>query len=219
MTTTESELGLDGRPPTRTTSFGQGYDPGPVDRLGVWLSSRRVRRHLRRFARGTLRLGDFGCGYDATIARALLGDVEHAVLADVALAPDLVDHPRVTPLRGTLPGVLAGVPDRSLDAVMCLSVLEHLWEPLETLREMRRVTRPGGVVLVNVPSWRGKRFLELSAFRLGTSPREEMDDHKAYYDPRDLWPLLVQAGFLPSGIRCRRHKFGLNTFAACTVPR
>ena len=53
--------------------------------------------------------------------------------------------------------------------------------------------------------------------RLGVSPVEEMDDHKAYYNPRDLWPMLVRAGFRPSQIRCRRHKFGLNTYAICRV--
>jgi hypothetical protein len=42
-----------------------------------------------------------------------------------------------------------------------------------------------------------------------------MDDHKNYYDPRDLWPLLVRAGFKPSEIQCYRHKFGLNTWAQC----
>jgi len=42
-----------------------------------------------------------------------------------------------------------------------------------------------------------------------------MDDHKMYYDERDLWPLLVRAGFAPSQIRCFSHKFGLNTFAIC----
>ena len=46
-----------------------------------------------------------------------------------------------------------------------------------------------------------------------------MDDHKRYYDPRDLWPMLVDAGLQPSEIRIRRHKFGLNTFAVCRVPR
>ena len=45
-----------------------------------------------------------------------------------------------------------------------------------------------------------------------------MDDHKTYYDPRDLWPLLVRAGFRPQAIRCLRHKFGLNTFAVCQGP-
>ena len=29
--------------------------------------------------------------------------------------------------------------------------------------------------------------------------------------------MLVRAGFRPSEIRCHRHKFGLNTFAACRV--
>ena len=66
-----------------------------------------------------------------------------------------------------------------------------------------------------MPSWRGKTALEFSAFRLGTSPVVEMDDHKTYYDPRDLWPLLVRAGFRPHAIRCFKHKFGLNTFAVC----
>ena len=42
-----------------------------------------------------------------------------------------------------------------------------------------------------------------------------MDDHKAYYDVKDFWPLLVRAGFRPSNIDCFPHKFGLNTFAVC----
>jgi predicted SAM-dependent methyltransferase len=98
-------------------------------------------------------------------------------------------------------------------------VLEHLWRPLDTLKEFHRIARTGGSCLLNVPSWRGKWFLEFSAFRLGLSPPEEMDDHKTYYDVRDLWPLLVQAGFVPHNIRCFRHKFGLNTFAACRVEK
>jgi len=109
------------------------------------------------------------------------------------------------------------VEDASLDVVLCMSVIEHLWEPDLTLAHFRRVLRPGGVCAVNVPSWRGKRALEYSAFKLGTSPADEMDDHKMYYDPRDLWPLMVKAGFVPHAIKCFRHKFGLNTFAVATV--
>jgi hypothetical protein len=40
-----------------------------------------------------------------------------------------------------------------------------------------------------------------------------MDDHKMYYGRRDLWPLLVRAGFAPSAIVMRYHKGGLNLFA------
>jgi SAM-dependent methyltransferase len=199
----------------RLTAFGQSHSPSPVDRFGVWLSARALRRELGNLA--GKRLGDFGCGFHATFARAVLGEVASAVLVDVALADDLKADRRVTAVEGQLPDAAAEVPAGSLDAVLCVSVLEHLWEPLAMLRELRRVTAAGGTCVVNVPSWRGKAFLEFSAFRLGLSPADEMDDHKRYYDPRDLWPLLVEAGFRPRAIRCYRHKFGLNTFAACRV--
>jgi len=198
----------------RRGAYGQHREPSRVDRFGVWLSSVAVRRNAS-FA-GT-RLGDFGCGFDASLVRSQLDAVRSALLVDLAVADDLTRHPKVTVIEGSIPDVLPKVESASLDVTMCLSVLEHLWDPETALRELRRVTVPGGVVLVNVPSWRGKRALELSAFRFGLSPAEEMDDHKWYFDPRDLWPMLVRAGFKPSAIRCHRHKFGLNTFAACRV--
>jgi len=197
----------------RRSSYGQERPPTLVDRFGVWLSTRRIRRAVPDFA--GKRIGDFGCGYNASFARTVLDAAEGLVLIDVAIAADLKENPKVTAIEGTLPGALEDLEDASLDVIVVNSVLEHLWEPERVLAEAHRMARPGGAVLINVPSWRGKRWLELSAYRLGASPREEMDDHKAYYDPRDLWPLLVRAGFKPRDIRCFRHKFGLNTFAEC----
>lgn len=199
----------------RPGSYEQHRAHSPVDRFGVWLSARALNRHVPSFAGKSV--GDFGCGYEARFVRSVLPQIERAVVVDVALAPDLKADRRITAIEGVLPDALRELDDASLDVAMCISVLEHLWEPLETLIELRRIVAPGGICLVNVPTWRGKGFLELSAFRLGLSPPEEMDDHKTYYDPRDLWPLLVRAGFLPHNIRCGRHKLGLNTFAACRV--
>lgn len=197
----------------RSASFGEGYAPTPVDRFGVWLSARQIHRHVRSFRDKAI--ADLGCGYQAAFTRTVLGEVASATLVDVSIAEDLKAHPKVTAIEGGLPESLTGLADRSLDVVMIVSVLEHLWQPLETLSAIRRLLRPGGTCLVNVPSWRGKKYLELSAFKLGLSPAAEMDDHKTYYDVKDLWPLLVRAGFLPSEITCFSHKFGLNTFAAC----
>ena len=184
-----------------------------VDRFGVWLSGRQIRRYVPGFA--GKRVGDFGCGYDAAFARTIAGEVASLVLVDVALADDLKADGRVRAIEGRLPDALAPLPAASLDVVLIVSVLEHVVDPAGLLREVRRLLAPGGVALVNVPSWRGKKFLEFSAFRLGLSPAAEMDDHKMYYDVRDLWPMLVAAGFRPSRIRCFPHKFGLNTFAVC----
>jgi SAM-dependent methyltransferase len=200
---------------SREAAFGQEGRITGVDRAGVWLSGHQIRRAV-----GSLEgkdVGDFGCGFQATYMRTVLDEVRSATLVDISLSDDLKSRPNVTAIEGKLPGVLQDLPDRSLDVILCMSVLEHLWEPGQALTHFRRLVRPGGVLAINVPSWRGKRALEFSAFRLGLSPASEMDDHKRYYDPRDLWPLLVTARFMPHGIRCFRHKFGLNTFAVCKV--
>ena len=199
----------------RDTAFGQEGKITAVDRAGVWLSGHQIRRTVGGIEGKDV--GDFGCGFQATYMRTVLAQVRSATLADISLADDLKSRPNVTAIEGTLPGILQDLPDQSLDVILSMSVLEHLWEPGQTLTHFRRLLRPGGVCAVNVPSWRGKRPLEFSAFRLGLSPASEMDDHKRYYDPRDLWPLLVAAGFMPHGIRCFKHKLGLNTFAVCKV--
>jgi SAM-dependent methyltransferase len=198
----------------RAKAFAQDYDPSPVDRFGVWLSARQIRRWVPRFV--GKRVADVGCGYHATFMRSVLDEVDQAVLFDVALAPDLVAHPRVKACVGPIAQTLGGLPAASVDVVLLISVLEHVWEPLALLESTRRMLAPGGTCLINVPSWKGKRYLERAAFQWGVSPASEMDDHKMYYDEKDLWPLLVRAGFAPSRIRCFSHKFGLNTFAVCT---
>jgi SAM-dependent methyltransferase len=198
----------------RSHAYGEQQPLTPVDRFGVWLSSLAVRRHTEF---GGKRIADFGCGYDARFTRSVLGEVASACLVDVRLAEDLKHDSKVSAREGPIEEVLPTIPSSSIDIALCLSVLEHLSDPQAALDGLRRTLADDGVLLVNVPSWRGKAFLEMSAFRLGLSPASEMDDHKRYYDPRDLWPMLVSAGFRPSHIRCHRHKFGLNTFARCVA--
>jgi SAM-dependent methyltransferase len=161
---------------------------------------------------GGKRAADIGSGYDAALARALFEGASSKLLVDIALDPKL----RAAGFEcreGYLPHVLADVEDSSVDVVICNNVIEHLDQPEETLAHLYRITATGGVCIVNVPSWRGKFFLELAAFRLNLAPPEEMDDHKLYFDPKDIWPLLVRAGFRPSELRVGTHKGGLNTIA------
>ncbi len=200
-------------PLRRREAFGQ-RGTSVVDRCGVWLSSRAIRRWLPR--RTGLRLLDLGCGHHATLLRALLPRLEEGVGIDVGVSEEARRVPGLSFLEGGIEEHLPAIPSGRFDVVMLISVLEHLAEPLPVLEQCRRALGHGGVLLVNVPTWWGKDLLEFSAFRLGTSPALEMNDHKMYYDKRDLWPLLVRAGFRPSDIRLRYHKLGLNLFAVAT---
>jgi SAM-dependent methyltransferase len=100
-----------------------------------------VRRPLREWLRGQdvagLRVIDVGCGdrpYDALFAgaREVVGfDVPANAHADVHGSIDAIP-----------------VDDGSFDVVLCLQVLEHVPDPAAAVRELRRVVRPGGRVLL-----------------------------------------------------------------------
>ncbi len=138
----------------RDRSYGQDYQASVVDRLGVWLSARQIRRYAGSLA--DKELGDFGCGYHAAFVRRVLPELKQAVVVDFTLSPDLKGLPNVTAIEGILPDVLTQLPSSSLDIVLCISVLEHLWDPLTALQECLRIVRPGGMCVFNVPSWLGK---------------------------------------------------------------
>jgi SAM-dependent methyltransferase len=41
--------------------------------------------------------------------------------------------------------------DRSFDTIISSDVLEHLWNPVEVMKDLARVLRPGGKVILNTP--------------------------------------------------------------------
>jgi SAM-dependent methyltransferase len=201
-------------PPTaevRAEAYGQ-RGLTIVDRFGVWLSKRPVERVIARYRNPVV--ADLGCGYEARLLRQLEPRIAAGVGVDVSIAPGArAASPKLSFSEQPIEHVVDDLGEQRFDVVMLVSVLEHLWNPADVLASCYRLLKPGGSLIVNVPNWRGKVFLEFSAFKLGMSPAIEMDDHKMYYSKRDLWPLLVKAGFRPSRINLRYHKLGLNLFA------
>jgi SAM-dependent methyltransferase len=197
----------------RNKAYGQAKPFTFLDWLGGALSRRRIEAEAGPSLRGDL--ADIGCGYRAVLSRSWAGRCRSLSLVDLALDPGLRSLAAVRCIEGRLPGALSRFRRESLDMILLNNILEHLDEPQQVLGICRHLLRPEGRLLINVPNWAGKWALEFSAFRLGLSTPEEIDDHRRYYDPKELWPMLVRAGFKPSRIRCYRHKLFLNTFAAC----
>jgi SAM-dependent methyltransferase len=197
----------------RDESYGQ-RGLSLVDQFGVWLSQRAIRRRLPK--RPDLEILEVGCGYRAVQLISLAPFMKRGIGVDFQIEPKLHGRPGYTFYEGAIEETLPKLQGEQLDVMMLISVLEHLSEPQVMLESAWKLLKPSGVLLINVPTWIGKSFLEFSAFRLGLSPKVEMDDHKMYYNKRDLWPLLVRAGFRPSQIQLRYHKLGLNLFATAT---
>lgn len=100
---------------------------------------------------------------------------------------------------GLLRGNLLTLPfaDNSFDALVCLSVLEHIHDTAAGLRELKRVLRPGGRLLVGFPveNW----FTDLLFRAIGADTRTY---HVARYDRilavlAELFTVDRVAGFPP----------------------
>lgn len=97
---------------------------------------------------------DAGCGTGAILQR--LGNPERNVGID--LAPEAISFCRQRGLNNVREGNISALPfeDASFDAVISSSVLYHDWVPdIDAgVREMHRVLRPGGLIVINVPAFR-----------------------------------------------------------------
>lgn len=102
------------------------------------------------------------------------------------------------------------LPSKSADVITMLAVLEHMKHPKEILIECCRILKPGGVILITVPSPRNEPLLKIFAALRLVRP-EMIDQHENYFTVDSLKKLLVDAGF--SHIEVKLFELGLNTFA------
>jgi SAM-dependent methyltransferase len=70
--------------------------------------------------------------------------------------------------------------DKTFDSVLLDNVLEHIESPLLLFKEIRRVLKPNGLVLIGVPGEKGFR---------------SDDDHKIFYDEKKLQALAQKNNF------------------------
>lgn len=172
----------------------QGFDGARLARIReleswhFWFVGRRalVRGLLaRHLGPAPQRLLDVGCG-TGHLARELLAAGHRVAAVDLlpeALAAARADAPGVGLLRadaGRLPLAAGG-----FDAVTALDVLEHV-DDAAALAELRRVVRPGGLLVLTVPAapwlW---------------SHRDEAAGHRRRYTRKRLEAALARAGFAP----------------------
>lgn len=151
---------------------------------------KRAMRWIARFAeRG--RVIDVGCGDGRLLHVAQRAGYD---VIGVESSPRMaMKARRRIGAERVLVGRLADFPldAASFDAAVTVSYLEHEPRPLDALRRMHGLLRPGGVCIHKVPnydsrlrSWLGKRW---SGYR--------WPEHMQYYTPKTLGRLLENAGF------------------------
>ncbi len=107
----------------------------------------------------------------------------------------------------------------SFDAIIGMMVVEHLFDPFKVIAELRRLIKPDGVVILNLPlvtSWKNRLRLLFGRLPLTTAAgwfeqREWDGGHLHYFS----WPMIVKlmdtAGFEVTHFRAVGKMSGLKT--------
>ncbi len=101
----------------------------------------------------------------------------------------------------------------SMDVVTALATFEHL--PLSALpsllRDVRRVLKPGGLVVITTPHPRTHVLLTTLA-AIGLLSKEEIDEHAQLLSAATMASLLREAGFERASLRNGVFEWGCNTW-------
>jgi SAM-dependent methyltransferase len=146
------------------------------------------------------RLLDVGCGSGELLLRlrALGWEGEGTEVDDRAI--DVARAAGLTVFRGEL--AERGFPDDAFDITHLGHTIEHMLDPFGTLRECRRVLKPGGKLVVFTPnarSWGHRHFRH--DWRGLEPPR-----HLQVFDPHNLGVAVRRAGFARVEVRTLQRK-------------
>jgi SAM-dependent methyltransferase len=115
-----------------------------------WRTVENSAAYLMPHLRAGIRLLDVGCGPGTITSdfaqRLAPGVVVGMDASEEVIAESRRDHPAVSFTTGDV--YRMDFPDASFDIVHGHQLLQHLADPVAALKEMRRVTAPGGIVAV-----------------------------------------------------------------------
>lgn len=101
----------------------------------------------------------------------------------------------------------AGFPDATYDGVTMWHTLEHMFDPMETLREVTRILKPGACLVGAIPNWKGLGTrLRLLLRHPLFDPATDHELHFSYFSPRSLHRALRGAGLVPVKIGVEWHR-------------
>jgi SAM-dependent methyltransferase len=151
-----------------------------VGRRRIFLSF--LNSHLPPRPDGARRILDVGCGTGTMIGHLR----RYGEVSGVDPSPEAVSFCRERGIEGVsrLDGLPLPFDDGRFDLVTAFDVIEHIDDDTATLRDLRRVLRPDGRLLVSVP-----------AFRFLWGPQDEISEHKRRYTAGELAGRLRAADF------------------------
>lgn len=180
-------------------------------------STSRYERFLAELVTPKTTCLDVGCG-DGAVSGVWLSQHAGSYIG-VDISSRAVEAARELGLDARVIGDATNLPfdDETFDLIVCIEVLEHLFEPQLATAEMGRVLRPGGTLVAQVPNvvhwWHRAVFAVKGRFvPFGDALSEPWrDPHIRFFTFTSLQAMLRQQGFQPTRVEGHGGKLLLDT--------
>ncbi len=167
---------------------------------GHYATGDEFERSSKRFMRAlvpdrpTLRILDVGCG--TGLNASFLTKAGHSVTG-IDLSRVAIDKYRAKGLEGIVCDLEAGqapFPDGSFDLLYVSEIIEHCADTKSFLSELRRLTKPGGKMLLSTPNSAFWPYRILGLFGR-TASEYQHPGHVRFFSKRSLAAAVSEAGF------------------------
>lgn len=184
--------------PTEEQLRGTNVDTYTIEnRLAAYRSNKshfeqRYRNDLRRISKftGTGRLLDIGCNLGLFVKAAVnAGYRAEGIELNAACAEYARNTTGIIVFEGLLEK--ANFPTHSFDIVTLFDVLEHVRNPMVLLQEIRRILRPNGILVLQMPNIRSF----MATLMRNQWPWLCPPDHVFHFSPQSLRNILLKSGF------------------------
>lgn len=167
----------------------------------------RLRRIVHYANRNDVIL-DFGCGYQAYLLNTVKNLVKEGIGIDYDVENRQNDNIKLIKFNYTnkLP-----FETECFDKVFMMAVLEHFYDDDadNLFKEIYRVLKIGGRLILTTPTPFGQKILEFLSFKLHLISQKEISDHKKYYSRVDITVIGEKNGF--KLIEYKIFQFGINS--------
>jgi SAM-dependent methyltransferase len=157
---------------TLTAAYGSSYAPhtrpGLSGKAKGWLERRSV-RNLRRYLAAPRRVLDVGCATGDLLLAIREAGNPNVVGVEVGTTAASVARDRGLDVHEAELDDVA-FPDDSFDTAILSHTLEHVPDPLVTVREVRRILRPGGALILWLPNVESTEARVLGKHWIGYDP-------------------------------------------------
>ncbi len=188
---------------TDTTSILSPAHYGLANQIkSVGLYERVLQYIVKEIPQGNINFVDVGCAGGLFLLAAQSIDGYHCGVAPRFNVRGISIDPRERSETERNVGCPVVFPDEAAttwagwaDVVTLMNVLEHVSAPFELLCQLKRILKPGGLLLIDVPN---NAVVSLRGRSLGKWPELDLGEHINHFVPSTLDTLMIRAGFTPA---------------------